>query len=134
LRVSNSPGPHRPTIEGAIRASLAQGARLCFAPQIPGAFWNASTRPRERDGFGLGTAETGRIARVIEWGFEFLPDSRDMYDRWRRLLVEHAAKGVQVHAASLAAGTCVHGIKQFLTLNVRSSQRFGGSARFAPPK
>jgi len=76
LRASNSPGPHRPTIEGAIRALLAQGARLCFAPQIPGAFWNAFIRPREGGGFGLSTAKTFKalicenMAFYVKWYLE----------------------------------------------------------------
>jgi hypothetical protein len=56
------------------------------------------------------TAGTERIARVIERGFELLPDSRDVHDCWRRLLVTHEVKGVQVHDARLAAGMYVHGI------------------------
>jgi len=55
-----------------------------------GEFWNASTR-RDRNGFGLSTAETDRMARVIERDFEFLSDSRDVHDRWRQLLIAHDA-------------------------------------------
>jgi hypothetical protein len=56
---------------------------------------------------------------VIERDFEFLPDSRDVHDRWRRLLVAHDVKGVQVHDARLAASMYVHGVAQLLTVNVR---------------
>lgn len=112
LRMSKSDDPHDPTISGALRALVAQGARLCFTSQILGELWNASTRPRDRNGFGLSTAETDRIARVIERDFEFLPDSRDVHDRWRRILVAHEVRGVQVHDARLAASMYVHGVSQ----------------------
>jgi predicted nucleic acid-binding protein len=126
LRMSKSDDPHYPMIREALRALAAQGARFCFTSQILGEFWNASTRPRDRNGFGLSTAETDRIARVIERDFEFLPDSRDVHDRWRRLLVAHDVKGVQVHDTRLAASMYVHGVTQLLTANVRDFQRFAG--------
>ena len=126
LRMSKSDDPHHPVIKAALRALAAQGARLCFTSQVLGEFWNASTRPRDRNGFGLSTAETDRIARVIERDFELLPDSRDAHDRWRRLLVAHDVKGVQVHDARLAASMYVHGVTQLLTVNVGDFRRFEG--------
>jgi len=94
-----------------------------FTSQILGEFWNACTRPRKQNGFGLSAAETDRVARVIERDFEFLPDNRDVHDRWRQLLVTHSVKGVQVHDARLAASMYVHGIAQLLTINVREHVR-----------
>jgi predicted nucleic acid-binding protein len=132
LRISKSDDPHHAMISGALRALVEQGARLCFTSQILGEFWNASTRPRDQHGFGLNTAEADRIARVIERDFEFLPDSRDVHDRWRLLLVDHDVKGVQVHDARLAASMYVHGVTQLLTVNVRDFQRFGGLRAIHP--
>jgi predicted nucleic acid-binding protein len=126
LRMSKSDDPHHAVIREALRTLVAQGARLCFTSQILGEFWNASTRPRDRNGFGLSTAETDRIARVIERGFELLPDSREVHDRWRQLLIAHDVKGVKVHDARLAASMYVHGVAHLLTLNVRDFQRFEG--------
>ncbi len=73
---------------------------------------------------GLSIDETDRIARVIERDFELLPDSRDVHDRWRDLLLVHEVKGVQVHDARLAASMYVYGITELLTINVRDFQRF----------
>jgi hypothetical protein len=74
---------------------VSQGARPCFTSQILGEFWNASTRPLDKNGLGLSVDETDRIARVIERDLELLPDSRDVHDRWRQLLFAHKVKGVQ---------------------------------------
>ena len=126
LRMSKADDPHYPVIREAIRALVSDGARLCFTSQVLGEFWNASTRPRDRNGFGLSASETDRIARVIERDFEFLPDSRAVHDRWRQLLVTHKVKGVQVHDARLAASMYVYGVAQLLTINVRDFQRFKG--------
>lgn len=99
------------------------GVRLCYTSQTLGEFWNASTRPLDKNGFGLSVAETDRLTRVIERDFEFLPDSREVHDRWRALLVAHNIQGVQVHDARLAASMYVHGIGQLLTINVRDFRR-----------
>ena len=124
LRMSMSGDPHYETITRALQVLVSQSARLCFTPQILGEFWNASTRPLDRNGLGLSIDEADRIARVIERDFELLPDSRDVHDRWRRLLLAHEVKGVQVHDARLAASMYVHGVTQLLTINVRDFQRF----------
>jgi predicted nucleic acid-binding protein len=105
---------------------VGQGVRLCYTSQTLAEFWNASTRPLDKNGFGLNVAETDRLARVIERDFEFLPDSREVHDRWRSLLVAHSVQGVQVHDARLAASMYVHGVGQLLTINVRDFKRFEG--------
>ena len=108
----------------ASRPGRAGGARLCYTLQTLGEFWNSSTRPFDKNGFGLSVPETDRLARVIERDFEFLPDSREVHDRWRSLLVAHNIQGVQVHDARLAASMYVHGVGQLLTINVRDFRRF----------
>jgi len=124
LRMSKSDDPRYSPISSALYVLAAQGARLCFTSQTLGEFWNAATRPLDRNGFGLSTFDTDRVARVIERDFEFLPDNRDVHDRWRQLLIVHDVKGVQVHDARLAASMYVHGVTQLLTSNVRDFRRF----------
>jgi predicted nucleic acid-binding protein len=119
LRISKNDDPQQPIIGG-------QGVRLCYTSQTLAEFWNASTRPANKNGFGLTVAETDRLARVIERDFELLPDSRETHERWRALLVQHSIHGVQVHDARLAASMYVHAVNQLLTINVRDFQRFVG--------
>ena len=124
LRISKSDDPQHAAIRHALRALVGQGVRLCYTSQTLGEFWNASTRPIDKNGFGLSVAETDRLSRVIERDFEFLPDSREVHDRWRSLLVALDIQGVQVHDARLAASMYVHGVGQLLTINVRDFRRF----------
>jgi predicted nucleic acid-binding protein len=124
LRISKSDDPQHAAISHALHTLVGQGVQLCYTSQTLGEFWNASTRPLDKNGFGLSVAETDRLARVIERDFEFLPDSRDVHDRWRSLLVAHNIQGVQVHDARLAATMYVHGIGQLLTINIRDFRRF----------
>jgi predicted nucleic acid-binding protein len=85
LRISKSDDPQHAAISHALRVLVGQGVRLCYTSQTLGEFWNASTRPLDKNGFGLSVAETDRLARVIERDFEFLPDGREVHDRWRCL-------------------------------------------------
>lgn len=124
LRISKSDDPHHPVIVQALMALVGQGVRLCYTSQTLAEFWNASTRPLDKNGFGLTVAETDRLARVIERDFELPPDSRETHERWRALLVQHNVQGVQVHDARIAASMYVHGIGQLLTINVRDFRRF----------
>jgi predicted nucleic acid-binding protein len=126
LRMTKSDDPHHPMIAAALRALVAQRARFCFTSQTLGEFWNASTRPRDKNGLGLSVKETDRIAQIIGRDFEFLPDSRDVHIRWRQLLVTYEIKGVQVHDARIAASMYVHGIKLLMTVNVGDFQRYKG--------
>jgi predicted nucleic acid-binding protein len=115
-----------PRLTNAIVRLFRHGTRLCYTSQTLGEYWNAATRPREKNGFGWSIAETDLLARVIERDFEFLPDSREVHDRWRSLLVMHNIQGVQVHDARLAASMYVHGVGQILTINARDFRRFAG--------
>jgi predicted nucleic acid-binding protein len=126
LRISKRDDPQNAAISHALQALVGQGVRLCYTSQTLAEFWNAATRPLDKNGFGLSVAETDRLARVIERDFELLPDSREVHNRWRSLLVAHNIQGVQVHDARLAASMYVHGVGQLLTINVRDFRRFEG--------
>jgi hypothetical protein len=69
--------------------------------------------PTFKRGFGLSLQETDRVASAIERDFEILPDSRDVHDRWRQLLVAHEVKGGQANDARQATSMYVHGVTQF---------------------
>src|SRR5438552_16825465 len=101
LRISKSDDPQHAAISYALHALVGHGVRLCYTSQTLAEFWNASTRPLDKNGFGLSVAETDRLARVIERDFEFLPDSREVHDCWRSLQVSHNIQGVLDHVVWL---------------------------------
>jgi hypothetical protein len=41
---------------------------------------------------------------------------------WRRILIDHAVSGTQVHDARLVAAMTVHGVKRILTFNAETSR------------
>jgi predicted nucleic acid-binding protein len=124
LRVSKIDDPQHSSISHSLHTLVGRGVRLCYNSQTLGEFWNASTRPLDKNGFGLSIAETDRLACVIERDFEFLPDSQEVHDRWRTLLVTLNIQGVQVHDARLAASMYVHGVGTIMTINVRDFRRY----------
>ncbi|MGH9800324.1 MAG: type II toxin-antitoxin system VapC family toxin, partial [Blastocatellia bacterium] len=65
--------------------------------------------------------------RAIEGFSIYLPDTQQVYDEWRRLVIQHSVSGIQVHDAKLAAGMKAHGITHILTLNQRDFLRYSSS-------
>jgi predicted nucleic acid-binding protein len=100
----------------ALKRLLRQGVTLCLAPQNVREFWNACTRPTDRNGLGISVSGTDRHTRYLEKYFVILPDSAQTYTIWRRLVAEHHVMGVKVHDAWLVAAVKAHGISQILTL------------------
>jgi predicted nucleic acid-binding protein len=97
---------------------------LCYTSQNLGEFWNALTRPADRNGYGLSPIEANRCARSIESRLRLLSDSLAVHQEWRRLLVDHNVSGVQVHDARLVASMRVHGVRRILTFNTKDFTRF----------
>ena len=126
LRLTKSNDPEFPLIRGAIRALMARGERLCYVPQNIVEFWNACTRPADRNGYGLSLVEADQRAQRIERAFALLPDNEDIHSEWRRLVLACSVSGAQVHDARLVAAMHVHRVTHLLTLNERDFTRYPG--------
>jgi hypothetical protein len=57
LRISKNDDPQHAAISHALHTLVGQGARLCYTSQTLAEFWNASTLPLDKNGFGLSVAE-----------------------------------------------------------------------------
>lgn len=77
-------------------------------------------------------AEADTRARLIEKYFGLLDGGRAAHFEWRRLVVENAVLGVQVHDARLVATMRVHGIRHILTFNGRDFTRYNGIEAIFP--
>jgi predicted nucleic acid-binding protein len=113
-----------PAIVSAIETILRAEGVLCYTSQNLGEFWNACTRPVDRNGYGLSPREADRRARFFEARLRLLPESLGVHEEWRKLLVTHSISGVQVHDARLAAAMHVYGVRRILTFNDRDFARF----------
>ena len=112
------------TIRTAVRTLRTGGHRLCATPQNFVEFWNVTTRPTERNGFGLVPATADRLLRLVEQLFPLLPDSPAAYTEWRRLVVALGVSGVQVHDARIVAAMSVHAVTHILTFNTVDFVRY----------
>lgn len=124
LRSVRSSDAQALTIISSMRRLHDSGYFFCLTPQNIGEFWNVSTRPANRNGFGLSPRETLTRLNEIEQSMTLLPDDARVYTIWRRLLIDHAIQGVQVHDAHLAASLEAHEVSQLLTLNTADFKRF----------
>jgi predicted nucleic acid-binding protein len=124
LRLSVRSHPHYELIRTAMRRLADRDVEFCYTAQNLGELWNVSTRAPEKNGFGLSIEETEAHVRAIESAMTFLPDSEGAYRGWRRLLLTHLVRGVQVHDAHLAAVLEAHGVKHLLTLNAEDFKRY----------
>jgi len=126
LRLTRRSDPQHKLAGTAVARLAEQGSVLYFTQQNIAELWNVMTRPVDRNGLGLTTAEAEREVQGIEAGMSLLPDSEAVYREWRRIVLEQGVSGVHVHDARLAASMYVHGVGNILTLNVEDFRRFPG--------
>jgi len=124
LRVLSLASPLRPAARHAIATLLRKGDDLCVAPQNLIELWNVCTRPERDNGFGKTVAATDRYCRFLESFLTVLPETPDLFPRWRELVVEYQVSGKKVHDARLVAAMSVHRVRRILTFNTRDFVRY----------
>ena len=115
--------PDYPVVESALNVLARQKETLCYTSQNLAEFWNACTRPADRNGYGLTPQQTDRRARLFESKLRLLPDGLPVHQEWRKLLVTYKVSGAQVHDAKLVASMLVYGVKRILTFNDKDFAR-----------
>ncbi len=124
LRVSDRNSPANLLSRTAVKQLKGDGHQICILAQNCIEFWNVATRPRQRNGLGLSIAEAEQRLRMVERIFPILPDTPEIYDEWRRLIIQYSVAGVKVHDTRLVAAMQVHDITYILTLNGKDFKRF----------
>ena len=124
LRFSRHADPSYQIVQEAVRKLEAEGHQLQTTLQNLAEFWNVSTRPANRNGFGRTLLETNLLLQELELLFPMLPDSPAVYSVWRRLVVDYDVSGVQVHDARLVAAMIVHDVTHILTFNTADFNRY----------
>jgi predicted nucleic acid-binding protein len=132
LRISRQSDPQHLLIGASLKALKKQGCELYYALQNVAEFWNVSTRPVEKNGYGLSIAQTRERVEYIERTMTLLPDSERVYSLWRRLVVDHNVRGVLVHDAHLVATVLAYDVSHILTLNQADFMRYSGVAAIHP--
>ncbi len=135
LRLSQRNDPRYQEVRASLRVLRSRDFELCYISQCLAEFWNVCTRPAAaRSGYGLSVAETDWRARLIERLFTLLPDSRQIHDQWRQLVVYHSVMGLQVYDARIVAAMKAHAVSHLLTLNKKDFTRYPEITVVAPPE
>lgn len=124
LRLLHRTDPRHIMVRQAVRTLRLNGHELCATPQNFTEFWNACTRPINRNGFGLTPRQTQQLLQTAEQLFPLLPDSSGIYPEWKRLVADYSVSGVQVHDARLVAAMLIHRVTRILTLNISDFDRY----------
>jgi predicted nucleic acid-binding protein len=124
-----------PSAEASLRAIkllLAADEPVCVLLQNIAEFWNVCTRPADKNGLGLTPQETETRLNRLDSILTVLHDTSLVYSQWRKLIVQHEVKGIQVHDARIAAAMQVHGVARLLTCNPRDFARYYGITPVRP--
>ena len=132
LRLSHSSHPLHGLLSECMLRLAGRDIEVCFTSQNLGEFWNVSTRPVDRNGFGLSIAEAARRFESVVRNMTLLPEIEGIYPVWLHLLKVHEVRGVQVHDAHLAAVLEVHNVLHLLTFNGDDFKRFSNVVRIHP--
>ena len=124
IRLVKRDHPENALVRKAVNNLKEKVISLAFRLQNMAEFLNASTRPKERNGFGICVKETEDNAREIERSFIFPADNKSVYLEWRPLVTTYRVSGIQVHDARLAAAMFAHQIDSILTFNASDFSRF----------
>ena len=108
----------------AVENLLAAGETVNIFPQNISEFWNVATRPLDKNGLGLTPAQANTEVTKLENLLGLVLDAPQIYEEWRKLVVNYAVSGVNVHDARLVAAMLVHGISHILTFNAKDFRRF----------
>ena len=132
LRSAEPAHPMNAEAVEAVALLLDAGEVVSIVPQNMSEFWNVSTRPADKNGLGLTPAETETEVSRLETVLNFIRDEPQIYDEWKKLVVDHSVIGVSVHDAKLVAAMNVHGVSHLLTFNIADFKRFSNIVLIDP--
>lgn len=124
LRLVQLTHPQHKEASEALKKLKIQNAEFYIFLQNISEFRNVCTRPKDKNGLGLSIAETDLQLKKFERFFSFLPDTSEVYENWRELVVKHSVSGIQVHDAKIVAAMKAHDIENLLTFNAKDFKSY----------
>jgi predicted nucleic acid-binding protein len=128
-----SSAQYRP-IRKAVRVLWARDETLVVTLQNLAEFWSVSTRPVDKNGYGLSVDRARQRLAMIERNCEVITEDDRSYRIWKGLLISHSIVGLAVHDARLVSVMLRQGVSTILTLNERDFRRYKGIAVLTPDK
>jgi predicted nucleic acid-binding protein len=132
LRAFDKSSSEYQTIRQALRTLWSRHDGLVVALQNLAEFWNVSTRPTDRNGYGLSTERTSKRLSIIEQLCDVLIEDAASLAIWKGLLVSYSVTGVAVHDARLVSVMLANNISTIVTLNAQDFRRYQGITALTP--
>ncbi len=124
LRFAVRTDPQHSIVFSAIEKLKNDGNEIRILPQTCVELWNVFARPANRNGFGFPVQKADHSLRLVEKIFPLLPDNEDVHREWRKLVVDFAISGVQVHDARVVAAMLIQRVIPILTFNTSDFTRY----------
>jgi predicted nucleic acid-binding protein len=119
-------------IRQAVRTLWNRQEDLIVTVQNLAEFWNVSTRPVDKNGYGLSPDRAARRLTLIERICTVTTEDEHSYRLWKGLLTSYSLTGISVHDARLVSVMLARGITSVLTLNERDFRRYFGISILTP--
>lgn len=132
LRAFDGASSEYQAIRRAFRKLWSRQDLLIVAVQNLAEFWNVSTRPIDKNGYGLTAARAGKRLAASERICQVIPESEDTFRVWKQLVFAHDIVGVAVLDARLVSVMITHGISTVMTLNAQDFRRYAGITAIIP--
>ncbi len=133
LRLFDRADPVHNHLREGLQLLRGAGHSLAMSSQNIAEFWNVSTRPTSaRGGYGQDVVTTERRVLFLEKFGTIHWETAASYQAWRKLLVDHAIRGLAVHDSRLVALMETVGTKYIITLNPKDFARYSGIVALLP--
>ncbi|BCU76457.1 hypothetical protein llg_11720 [Luteolibacter sp. LG18] len=118
LRVADPGSAHHPAAVAAIALLLGSGHDVCLCPQNLIEFWAVATRPVAANGLGWNRVQAATELSGLEARFTLIPETPDIFARWKQLVSHADVHGKRTHDARLVAVCLSQDLDALLTFNV----------------
>jgi hypothetical protein len=107
-------------VSAAVRRLTEQNHNLWLAPQVLQEFWVVATRPESANGLGWDVSRTAAEMGKLLLEYPVLDEYPDLFEHWRKLVVEHGVIGKRAHDYRLFAMADPYDVPRLLTFDAAS--------------
>ena len=115
----------RNTARRAVKSLHRDGEQLFCFPQNLVEFWNASTRPANRNGLGFSPEQAGRYVDRFQTFFRLLPETPELFKAWRKSWLSTGSPGSKSTMPALSQPWAFIQVRKILTFDLNDFNRYG---------
>jgi predicted nucleic acid-binding protein len=107
-----------------LAALIENNEELIICPQSIYEFYVVSTRPENKNGFGMTCAQALAEIKDLHETYTFMNDPFDLFDNWHQLIKQYNTVAKPAHDCRLVAFMQAHKIDRMYTLNHADFKRY----------